>query len=229
MTGAIIEVRIAGHVLRRVRLGDAPVLVGSSPGCAVSLRDALVADEQLELRLDAMGLVVVQLRSAAPPVMLNGKPLGLGLPVQLMPGDSLGVGAHELRLADGAAHREAAPVARRDATAEHGWEPPLPVAPSAYLEFLPPIYDQEALGRLLCIFEAVFEPLEEQRTQLRHYFDGHTSPDAVRQWMTSWAHAPGLERVASIEEAAGLRWRGTREGDEVAHLPRPAKTDQGGE
>lgn len=95
---------------------------------------------------------------------------------------------------------------------------PLPAGVrSRYLEHLPGIFQDDGfLGRLLLIFEAIWEPLEQRQDHIALYYDPRTAPAPLLPWLASWLglaldpHWPEARRRRLLAEAMELyRWRGT--------------------
>jgi phage tail-like protein len=95
--------------------------------------------------------------------------------------------------------------------------PPPPHDRSRYVRFLPGLYhDGDFLGRMLLIFEALWEPLEWRQTHIEQYFDARTCPAPFLPWLARWLgldldrHWPEERRRRLLTEAMELyRWRGT--------------------
>ena len=95
-----------------------------------------------------------------------------------------------------------------------------PVGQSRYLRDLPAMFqDDEFLGRMLLIFEAIWEPLERRQDHLPLYFSPRTCPGSFLPWLASWLHLtlnphwPEERRRHLLSEAMDLyRWRGTAYG-----------------
>jgi phage tail-like protein len=75
------------------------------------------------------------------------------------------------------------------------------------------------LGRMLLIFEALWEPLEQRQDHIALYYDPRTAPAAMLPWIASWLdlaldhHWPEERRRRLLREAMDLyRWRGTSYG-----------------
>jgi phage tail-like protein len=91
---------------------------------------------------------------------------------------------------------------------------------SRYLRYLPSIFqDSDFLGRYLQIFETVWEPLEWRTDHIQLYFNPHTTPAPMIDWLAGWLdlaineHWPEVRRRRLLAEATDLyRWRGTRYG-----------------
>jgi phage tail-like protein len=108
---------------------------------------------------------------------------------------------------------------------------PLPEGPeSRYLRDLPAIFHgaeaagagdggagpNDFLGRMLLIFEALWEPLEQRQDHIALYYDPRTAPAAMLPWLASWLDLaldprwPEERRRRLLREAMELyRWRGT--------------------
>ena len=58
---------------------------------------------------------------------------------------------------------------------------------SRLLNYLPDLYrGGEFICRFLPIFEATWEPLEQQLNHIYAYFDPHLSPAAFLPWLSTW-------------------------------------------
>lgn len=127
---------------------------------------------------------------------------------------------------------ELPPVIARDT-----WPALLPVnGRSRYLQHLPSIFhdtrfsangddpsafaaDTDFIGRMLLIFEAIWEPLEQRQEHIAMYFSPSTSPARMLAWIAEWLnleldpHWPERRRRELLREAMQLYWwRGTRYG-----------------
>lgn len=97
-------------------------------------------------------------------------------------------------------------------TAEDGY--------SSYLNYLPAFYkEHDFIGRFLCIFEDILQPIEGIVDDLPCYFDPGTAPAAFLSWLASWVGLVLDERwpenksrqlIKSVVEL--YRWRGTKHG-----------------
>ncbi len=95
--------------------------------------------------------------------------------------------------------------------------PPPPDPRSRYLRYLPGVFhDADFLGRMLLIFESVWEPLEWRQNHIHLYFDPRSTPTEFLAWLASWLgltldkHWPEERRRELLTEAMELyRWRGT--------------------
>jgi phage tail-like protein len=121
--------------------------------------------------------------------------------------------------------------------ARETWPALLPVnGRSRYLQHLPSIFhptrletdgdtpsqvEREAdfIGRMLLIFEAIWEPLEQRQEHIAMYFSPSTSPSRMLAWIAEWMnleldpHWPERRRRELLREAMQLYWwRGTRYG-----------------
>ncbi|AFZ67351.1 phage tail protein I [Deinococcus peraridilitoris] len=100
--------------------------------------------------------------------------------------------------------------------------PALPAegAASSYLSYLPALFtESDFAGRLLQIFENVWEPLQHRQDFVDMYFDPATCPEPFLNWFAEWMglsvdpHWPESRRRQWLREAINLqRWRGTRYG-----------------
>jgi phage tail-like protein len=121
--------------------------------------------------------------------------------------------------------------------ARETWPALLPVVNrSRYLQHLPAIFhdsrvsgngddpslhasDADFIGRMLLIFEAIWEPLEQRQEHIAMYFSPATSPARMLAWIAEWMnleldpHWPERRRRELLREAMQLYWwRGTRYG-----------------
>jgi len=121
--------------------------------------------------------------------------------------------------------------------ARETWPALLPVgARSRYIQHLPSIFhpahfgtngetppqgetDADFMGRMLLIFEAIWEPLEQRQEHIAMYFSPTTSPSRMLAWIAEWMnleldpHWPERRRRELLREAMQLYWwRGTRYG-----------------
>jgi len=76
--------------------------------------------------------------------------------------------------------------------------------------------NQDFLARMLLIFEALWEPLEQRQDHMAMYFDPRTCPAELLPWLGAWLditpdpHWPEDRRRSLLAEAMELfRWRGT--------------------
>lgn len=91
---------------------------------------------------------------------------------------------------------------------------------SSYLGYLPALFtESDFAGRLLQIFEQVWEPLQHRQDFVDMYFDPATCPEPFLNWFAGWMglsvdpHWPESRRRLWLKEAINLqRWRGTRYG-----------------
>jgi phage tail-like protein len=79
--------------------------------------------------------------------------------------------------------------------------------------------NQDFLARMLLVFEALWEPLEERQDHIAMYFDPRTCPAQLLPWLGTWLditldpHWPEDRRRSLLAEAMELyRWRGTAYG-----------------
>ena len=105
--------------------------------------------------------------------------------------------------------------------ARRRWPAPVADGPvSRYLQDLPSLFQEnDFLGRMLLIYESVWEPLERRQEHLPLYFDPRTCPAELLPWLARWLelqldpHWPEARRRALVAEAMELyRWRGTAYG-----------------
>jgi len=91
---------------------------------------------------------------------------------------------------------------------------------SAYLEYLPPFYqDDKLLKEFLLLFESVLCPLENTVDNIKWYFDPLMTPQRFLPWLAAWLDVvlddswPEGRRRMMVKMAAELyKWRGTKKG-----------------
>jgi phage tail-like protein len=96
--------------------------------------------------------------------------------------------------------------------------------PSAYLKYLPGIYQQDSfLGRFLRIFEDILSPIQNTVNRRSAQFDPSLAPDAMLEFLASWVGADNLGGVPEpqvrqlVRKAITLhQWRGTHHGLRMA-------------
>lgn len=149
--------------------------------------------------------------SAPPPVAMynDGEPIARAR-LDLAP-------PHPVRQARAALlEEEAPPVESRPR-----WPAPIADGPaSRYLHDLPALFQEnDFLGRMLLIYESIWEPLERRQDHVALYFDPRTCPAELLPWLARWLelqldpHWPEARRRALVAEAMELyRWRGTAYG-----------------
>ncbi|MGH2352218.1 MAG: phage tail protein [Chloroflexota bacterium] len=94
------------------------------------------------------------------------------------------------------------------------------IVPSAYLQYLPTLYQADPfVGRFLRIIEDVITPIERSVDTVADSLDPRLAPEEFLPWLASWV---GLEldenwsleqrREVIVQAATLYRWRGTRRG-----------------
>jgi phage tail-like protein len=94
------------------------------------------------------------------------------------------------------------------------------LAKGAYLQYLPAVYEDDALmGRFLMLFESFWAPIERQIDSLPFYFDPSMTPPEFLPWLASWIDLvldeqwPEARRRQLLRSAVPLyRKRGTQKG-----------------
>jgi phage tail-like protein len=223
-----------GRLVQRLSLGDALLTIGRTPDNSLSLPHPQVARRHAELRLEGDQVLLLDLGSNSGTFI--GETRLLPNQPQLLPLDTLfRIGPFELRYQVEVAEAEASmpapgaePVPALPVSPPRKLLPPRPSVPplrpigpiSSYLSNLPAIYqDNDFLGRFLLIVEALWEPLEQRQDHLQMYFDPHTCPVAVLQYLSSWLDlqldpfwSEAHQRLLLAEALELIRWRGTRYG-----------------
>ncbi|MFN8494557.1 MAG: phage tail protein [Caldilineaceae bacterium] len=91
---------------------------------------------------------------------------------------------------------------------------------SAYLQYLPALYEQdELMGRYLMLFESFGAPLEQRLHHIHHYFEPHYTPGQWLSWLAKWFNSaldetwPEAKRRTLLLKLLHLyRRRGTKQG-----------------
>jgi phage tail-like protein len=178
--------------LRRVDLSTTALTIGRLPDNGLVLRDQSVSPRHAELRLEKGRPILVDSGSASG-TYVGGMRVRAGIPIAFDPGLDVRIGPYLLTLKS---------------------------ARSRYTQHLPAIFqDADFLGRMLLIFEAIWEPLEQRQEHIAMYFSPETSPVQMLAWMAEWlnleldSHWPERRRRQLLREATQLyQWRGTRYG-----------------
>ena len=226
---------LEGTVLQRLEITASSISIGRLPENVLVLRDQAVSRKHAEVRLDQGKPMLVDLGSASG-TFVGATRLLQGQPVVLDQGSEGRIGPYVLKLemevkaAAPIAPKYAPPEARSPmldtdelpvVAARETFPAPLPVgAESRYLRHLPSIFhDADFLGRMLLIYEAIWEPLEQRQEHIAMYFSPATCPAPMLAWIADWLsleldpHWPERRRRELLREAMQLyRWRGTRYG-----------------
>lgn len=239
----VLTVSLQGNVVQVVQLSARALTIGRLPDNGLVLPDASVSRHHAEVRMDGARAVLTDVGSSSGTIAGDTR-LRPHEPVVMENGDTARIGPYVLTYTVMAA--VAAPPPPRITTMRPSplgspvVEPPSPdgeptrVAPgrptspaplpsgprSRYLQQLPAIYQEdEFLGRLLLVFEALWEPLEQRQDHFPMYFDPRTCPGGFLGWLAGWLHLtldthwPEARQRAMLAEAMELyRWRGTRYG-----------------
>jgi phage tail-like protein len=228
----VLTVSADGNVVQVVSLTAHPLTIGRLPDNGLVLPHPSVSRRHAEIRLDGPNAILTDLGSSAGTKVDNHR-LKPNEPVALENGDAARIGPYTLTYAQ----IEVAPTYRADegmqvaptvsadgeivparAPGRPTYPVSLPVGPrSRYLANLPPVYQEnEFLSRMLLIFEAIWEPLEQRQDHFPLYFSARTCPAAFVPWLATWVHLsldshwPEARQRALLAEAMELyRWRGT--------------------
>ncbi len=227
----VVTATLEGTLVQRLLVTDDPITIGRLPDNRLVLPHPHVSRRHAEIRRDRTGLVVTDLGSSAG-TLVDGQRLLANQPVLLNEGLRVRIGPYELSYVPAAAGVRA-PAAPPAAPARPEPRTPstptvvpgrptypvlLPVTPqSRYLDHLPAIFQEnDFLGRMLLINEAIWEPLEQRQDHLAMYFDPITSPAEWLSFLAWWVgltlndHWPEPRRRRLVLEAMDLyRWRGT--------------------
>lgn len=235
-----LVVRLDGIDVQSVSVGVEPCTIGRLPSNRVVLPHPAVSRHHAEVRIDGGRVVLVDGGSAGG-TLVDGLPLLPGQPVGIDDTTRIGIGPFELSfipippevLAAARALEPGAPVVVVSVPVHPDDDdaPAVPVVPgrptfvavhsapghSRYLEQLPALFQEsDFLGRMLLIYESIWEPLEQRQDHLPMYFDPATCPAPMLAFLASWLsleldpHWPEARRRHLLAEAMDLyRWRGT--------------------
>jgi phage tail-like protein len=243
----LITVSLDGRMLRELPVTRSLLRIGRLPENDIELSHPDVSREHAELRVEAGGVTLVDLGSRLG-TLVGDRPLRPQQPVQLEPGVQVHIGPYLLTYVTPGASFGAAPGTKEERE-EDAPSPPAPEAPSpgeeatevlppelaprptwpptlpeaatsAYLHELPSVFhDSRFLGRLLLIFEALWEPLERRQDQIAMYFDPRTCPPSMLSFLAGWfglrldPYWPEPRQRELVSEAMDLyRFRGTHYG-----------------
>jgi phage tail-like protein len=231
----VLTVSVDGNVVQVLSLTARPLRIGRLPDNGLVLPHPSISRHHAEIRLEGAHAILTDLGSSAGS-MVGDHRLRANEPVALESGDTARIGPYTLTYAV-IAGSPAAPMQWPPATmapvgaaapvdeavlvrppGRSTFPVPLPAGPvSRYVAHLPGVYQEnEFLSRLLLIFEAVWEPLEQRQDHFPLYFSPRTCPAGFVPWLASWlhlsldAHWPEARQRALLAEAMELyRWRGT--------------------
>ncbi len=241
----VLTVQLEGTLVETVALTGRVLTIGRLPDNGLVLQHPSVSRHHAEVHVEPGGTVITDVGSSSGTVvggtrLLPNQPalLEAGVDVQIGPYVLTYEAATPLQLSPppptGAPSsppygvpsvytppRPAAEEPLPDVRPRPTFPRPLPAAaPSRYLQHLPAIFQEnEFLGRMLLIFEALWEPLEQRQDHIALYYDPRTAPAGYLSWLASWLHLdlnphwPEERRRLLLSEAMELyRWRGTAYG-----------------
>lgn len=237
-------VTLEGNVIQTIQLNVPLLTIGRTPDNALALPHPMVSRGHAEIRMAPEGPVITDLGSSNG-TSIGGEPLLAHQPRLLTPGIVVAIGPFLLTYQgpqqmaapepeDAAGDPVAVAQPEQPVVVAAPPPPPVPAKPprpslgvvpirapaSAYMRDLPVIFhDSDFLGRMLLIFENIWEPLEQRQDHIDLYFDPRTCPASMLPWLASWVdlplspHWPESRVRQLVAEALDLyRWRGTRYG-----------------
>lgn len=242
-TAGQLIVALEGNVIQTLALNTPVLTIGRTPDNNLALPHPMVSRGHAEIRLAPEGPVITDLGSSNG-TSVAGEPLLPHQPRLLVPGMVVAIGPFLLTYQSAAQAAEPAPVDLKDDPVEIAQpvqpvvaEPPPPPVPakpprpslprlpirapgSAYLRDLPVIFhENDFLGRMLLIFENIWEPIELRQDHMDLYFDPRMCPASMLPWLAGWVdlplspHWPESRVRQLVAEALDLyRWRGTKYG-----------------
>ena len=240
--GGTLVVSLEGTVVQTVPIGERVVTIGRLPQNGLVLPDTSVSRYHAEVRTPPGGMeaIITDVGSSAGTYVGQSRLLA-NQPCKLEAGSMVQIGPYEITYIAPpgprpvAPHRPLTPAIEQPAVRyedvaddtivavparpHHPLAVPAP-GRSRYLRDLPaPYQDNEFLGRMLQIFEAIWEPLEQRQDHFAMYFDPRTCPATFLPWLAGWLglaldrHWPEERRRSLLAEAMELyRWRGTQYG-----------------
>jgi len=240
--GGSLVVSLEGTVVQTVPIGERVVTIGRLPQNGLVLPDTSVSRYHAEVRTPPGGMeaIITDVGSSAGTYLGQSRLLP-NQPCKLEAGSMVQIGPYEITYIAPATPRTHPPTrpltpaveqpavryqdADDDTIVAVSARPHHPLAVPAvgrsrYLRSLPaPYQDNEFLGRMLQIFEAIWEPLEQRQDHVAMYFDPRTCPATFLPWLAGWLglvldrHWPEERRRSLLAEAMELyRWRGTHYG-----------------
>jgi phage tail-like protein len=231
----VLTVTVDGNVVQVVALTPEPLTIGRLPDNGLVLPHAAVSRRHAEIRLEGVNAVLTDLGSSGGS-RVGDAHLKPNEPVVLSTGDTAQIGPyhltytvlqptpplppHRLSPVVSSPAVPAVPVepALEPMNRRATWPVPLPLGPRGrYTKNLPALYQENGfLARMLLIFEAIWEPLEQRQDHISAYFSARTCPADFLPWLASWLHLaldptwPEPRQRGLLAEAMDLyRWRGT--------------------
>lgn len=235
---AVLTVSVDGNVVQVVSLTSAPLTIGRLPDNGVVLPHQAVSRRHAEIRLEGSQAILTDVGSSSG-TQVDEFRLKPNEPVVLSSGNAAKIGPYRLTYSVVEtvpavpvyrSPQPLAPVAAPASAPEPALEPmnrratfPVPLPPgtrSRYTRNLPGLYQEnDFMARMLLIFEAIWEPLEQRQDHFPLYFAPSTCPAGLLPWLASWLNLsldpswPEPRQRALLGEAMDLyRWRGTRYG-----------------
>jgi phage tail-like protein len=235
----VLTVRLDATVVQTMAVTDRVIRIGRLPDNEIVLAHATISRHHAEVRVQGGQVVLSDVGSSSGTVVGSTK-LAANQPVALEANVDVRIGPFVLRYTPNAPAHAVLPGVRAEAPG-HGPSGPLvapeviddmlapppgrptfaPLRPegkaSRYLQQLPTMFqDADFLGRMLLIYETIWEPLEWRQDHFELYFDPRTSPASFLEWLAGWLnltvnpHWPEARRRLLLDEAMELyRWRGT--------------------
>jgi phage tail-like protein len=234
----VLTATLEGTLVHSMLITDRVIRIGRLPDNEFVLQHATISRHHAEVAIQHGQVVLTDVGSSAG-TTVDGVRLVPNQPVLLGAGSEVRIGPFIVKYTPPApaqpvlpgltpepAHGPSGPLVPPEAIEEllapsggrAVFPSPLPDgAPSRYLGLLPAMFQEdEFLGRLLQIFEAVWEPLEWRQDHFEYYFDPRTSPAGYLSFLAAWLdltvnpHWPEDRRRRLLDEAMELyRWRGT--------------------
>jgi len=228
----VLTVSVDGNVVQVLSLTARALTIGRLPDNGLVLPHASISRHHAEIRVEGAHAILTDLGSSSGSRVGDHR-LKANEPVALESGDTARIGPYTLTytvvaaplVAPAGQQVVAGPSPQADEEppiARPAGRPTYPVLPppgprSRYLRDLPAVFQEnEFLSRMLLIFEAIWEPLEQRQDQFPMYFAARSCPASFVPWLASWLHLsldsqwPEARQRALLNEAMDLyRWRGT--------------------
>lgn len=235
---ARLIVQLQGAVVQTLTLNMPVLRIGRTPENGLMLDDHKISRNHAEIRQGSQGATLTDLGSSNG-TFIGDQRLPPQLPYLLTDGTSFRIGSYllfyrtsevglpetdepappptELPTLPAESGIPAEALAGSQRAARPAGRTPERRLVSMYTRYLPDIYQEnDFLQRFLCIFEDIWEPLEQRQDHIALYFDPRTCPVSFLPWLASWldiplnTHWPESRQRRLLEQAMELySWRGT--------------------
>ncbi len=228
-----LVVQLQGSVVNTLTLQIGVLTIGRTPENDLALNLPLVSKRHAELNITEQGVLVTDLGSQygtfiagvklvpnQPHPLLKGALLQIG-PFKITLRDTVLQPVEESPISEDANELELLILEAQTMTPRQKHPTPFVLNDSAlYTQDLPVIFQEnDFMNRFMKIFETIWEPLEWRQEAIEYYFDPHTAPSELLEWLGSWlsisvySRMPERRKRELVAEAMTLyHWRGTKYG-----------------